>query len=77
MNNKLIADKWLEVAEKMERLFTLNPPDLPQYKKELFIKSHVLLANSAKMEANINLLEMEKVVADSRYDLKLKKTEQE
>ncbi|MGH1142224.1 hypothetical protein [Bacillus pseudomycoides] len=72
MNNKLIAEKWLEVAEKMERLSTLNPPNLPQHEKELFIKSHKLLANSAKMEANINLLEMEKVVADSRNDFKLK-----
>ncbi|WP_255285300.1 hypothetical protein [Bacillus thuringiensis] len=73
MNNKLIAEKWLEVAEKMERLSTLNSPNLPQHEKELFIKSHALLSNSAKMEANINLLEMEKVVADSRNDLKLKK----
>lgn len=73
MNNKLIAEKWLEVAEKMERLSTLNPPNLPQHEKELFIKSHELLANSAKVEANINLLEMEKVVADSRNDFKLKK----
>jgi hypothetical protein len=73
MNNKLIAEKWLEVAEKMERLSTLNPPNLPQHEKALFIKSHELLANSAKMEANINLLEMEKVVADSRNDFKLKK----
>lgn len=73
MNNKLIAEKWLEVAEKMERLSTLNPPNLPQHEKELFIESHELLASSAKMEANINLLEMEKVVADSRNDIKLKK----
>lgn len=67
-NHAKVAEKWLELAGKME---LLPVPDLPSKARQVFIDSHNMIIKSASLKAEIHLLNMKRILADLEDNLDL------
>ncbi|MEK4083767.1 hypothetical protein [Psychrobacillus sp. FSL K6-1415] len=68
---KLVAENWDDINEKMKRLST--PTELPSDVYKLFVESHEMLIEETNIKSQINLLHMNKLIAEENDDYELRK----